>query len=225
MKVLLIEDEYKVVQTLRQGLNEHGIDVEYAQDGEEGFQIAYTKSFDVIISDVIMPKMNGIDVIKKLRIHGNKTPVLLLTALSDTDHKVLGLEAGADDYLVKPFEFIELLARIRAISRRGQNQNAHSANLNIHDLELNLDTKIVKRNGKNIQLTSKEYQLLEYLMKNKGRPITKIELTEHVWNIDFDTNTNIIEVYINYLRNKVDKPYDKKLIHTIFGIGYILKDD
>ncbi|HMQ07016.1 MAG TPA: response regulator transcription factor [Saprospiraceae bacterium] len=225
MKVLLIEDEYKVVQTLRQGLNEHGIDVEYAQDGEEGFQIAHTKSFDVIISDVIMPKMNGIDVIKKLRIHGNKTPVLLLTALSDTDHKVLGLEAGADDYLVKPFEFIELLARIRAISRRGQTHNTLSANVVLHGLELNLDTKIVKRDGKTIALTSKEYQLLEYLMKNKGRPITKIELAEHVWNIDFDTNTNIIEVYINYLRNKVDKPYDKKLIHTIFGIGYILKEE
>jgi len=225
MRVLLIEDEAKAVQSLKKGLNEHKIDVDLSYDGFTGRLLAERGNYDVIISDVILPNLNGFDLVRHLRDKGVKTPVLLLTALDATDDKVLGLEAGADDYLTKPFEFKELLARIKALSRRGKGIPAHHPALSFADVEMNLDTKEFTRNGQKIELTPKEFALMEYFIRHKGRVISKTEIAEKVWDINFETSTNVIEVYINYLRNKMDKPFDKKLIHTLFGSGYILKEE
>lgn len=225
MRVLLIEDEAKAVQSLKKGLNEHRIDVDLSYDGFTGHLLAERGDYDVIISDVILPNLNGFDLVRRLRNNGIKTPVLLLTALDSTDDKVLGLEAGADDYLAKPFEFKELLARIKALSRRGKDMPGRRAALSFADVEMNLDTKEFTRSGKKIELTPKEFALMEYFIRHQGRVISKAEIADKVWDINFETNTNVIEVYINYLRNKVDRPFDKKLIHTLFGSGYILKEE
>lgn len=225
MKVLLIEDEAKAVQSLKKGLNEHQIEVDLSYDGYTGGLLAERGDYDVIISDVILPNLNGFDLVRRLRNNGVKTPVLLLTALSATDDKVLGLEAGADDYLAKPYEFKELLARIRALSRRGKGITAHQPTLRFAGVEMNLDTKEFTRSGKKIELTPKEFALMEYFIRHQGRVISKTEIAEKVWDINFETHSNVIEVYINYLRNKVDKPFGKKLIHTLFGSGYILKEE
>lgn len=225
MKVLIIEDEVKVVHSLSKGLMENDIAVDFAYDGQSGLALAESGSYDVIISDIVMPRLHGIDLVKKLREGGLQTPILLITALSATDDKVKGLDAGADDYLVKPFEFRELLARIRALSRRYHDKIKTGSILLFADVVMNLDSKSVHRSGKKIDLTPREFALLEYLIRNKTRVVSKQEIAENVWQINFDTNTNIIEVYINYLRNKVDRPFDKKLVHTHFGVGYILKDE
>lgn len=225
MRVLLIEDEAKAVQSLKKGLNEHRIDVDLSYDGFTGHLLAERGDYDVIISDVILPNLNGFDLVRRLRNNGIKTPVLLLTALDSTDDKVLGLEAGADDYLAKPFEFKELLARIKALSRRGKDTPGRRPSLSFADVEMNLDTKEFTRSGKKIELTPKEFALMEYFIRHQGRVISKAEIADKVWDINFETNTNVIEVYINYLRNKVDRPFDKKLIHTLFGSGYILKEE
>lgn len=225
MRVLLIEDEAKAVQSLKKGLNEHRIDVDLSYDGFTGHLLAERGDYDVIISDVILPNLNGFDLVRRLRTNGIKTPVLLLTALDSTDDKVLGLEAGADDYLAKPFEFKELLARIKALSRRGKDIPGRRPSLSFADVEMNLDTKEFTRSGKKIELTPKEFALMEYFIRHQGRVISKAEIADKVWDINFETNTNVIEVYINYLRNKVDRPFDKKLIHTLFGSGYILKEE
>ena len=224
MKILLIEDEVKVVQSLKKGLTENQILVDHAYDGSSGLALATKGGYDVIVSDIIMPKLNGIDFVKLLRAGGHHTPILLMTALGDTDNKVEGLDSGADDYLVKPFEFRELLARIRALSRRYQDRIRAKSVLKFSDITMNLDTKEVFRNSKKIELTPKEFALLVYLIQNNERVISKQEIAEQVWDINFETNTNIIEVYINYLRNKIDKPFEKKLIHTLFGSGYIIKE-
>ena len=225
MKILIIEDEVKTVQSLKKGLEEHQMTVEFAHDGLSGLQLAETGQFDVVISDVVMPKMTGFELVKKLRLAGVETPVLFLTAMGTTDDKVIGFEAGADDYLVKPFEFKELLVRIRALARRGKEGSLPKTILNFADLEMNLDAKTCHRSGKKIELTPKEFALMEYLIRNQGRVVSKAEIAEKVWDINFDTGTNVIEVYINYLRNKLDRPFDKKLIHTIFGLGYVLKEE
>lgn len=223
MKVLLIEDEVKAVQSLRQGLMENQIAVDFAYDGYTGRLLAERGSYDVIISDVIMPKLNGLDLVRHLRHQGINTPVLLLTALSTTDDKVEGLEAGADDYLAKPFEFKELLARIKVLTRRGKESVFQKSILTFADIELNLDSKIFTRAGKKIVLTPREFALMEYFIRHQGRVIPKAEIAEKIWDINFENNSNVIEVYINYLRNKMDKPFGQKLIHTHFGVGYILK--
>lgn len=225
MKVLLIEDEEKAVKYLRKGLNENQIDVDFAMDGVAGCQLATTHDYDVIISDIIVPGINGFDLTRQLRSLGIKTPVLLLTALSSTDDKVLGLEVGADDYLTKPYEFKELLARVKALSRRGKENNSVISMLTFSGIEMNLLAKELFRNGKKIELTPKEFALMEYFIRNQGRPISKSEIAEKVWDINFENNSNVVEVYVNYLRNKMDKPFEKKLIHTVFGQGYILKDE
>jgi two-component system, OmpR family, copper resistance phosphate regulon response regulator CusR len=217
MKVLIIEDEVKTVQSLK-------MVVEFAHDGLAGKQIAEEGNFDVIISDVIMPKLSGFELVKNLRQSGVKTPILLLTAMGATDDKVVGFEAGADDYLVKPFEFKELLVRIRALARRGKEESLPKTILSFADLEMNLD-KTCHRSGKKVELTPKEFALMEYLIRNQGRVISKTEIAEKVWDINFDTGTNVIEVYVSYLRNKLDRPFDKKLIHTMFGLGYVLKEE
>lgn len=225
MKVLLIEDEIKAVQSLSKGLKEHHIEVDYALDGTEGSKLALTNEYDVIISDIIVPGIDGFELTQLLRSKGVKTPVLLLTALSATDDKVLGLEAGADDYLTKPYEFKELLARIKALSRRGKESTAVKSILTFADVEMNLLAKEFYRSGQKIELTPKEFALMEYFIRNEGRAVSKAEIAEKVWDINFETSSNVVEVYVNYLRNKMDKPFQKKLIHTMFGQGYILKQE
>jgi two-component system, OmpR family, copper resistance phosphate regulon response regulator CusR len=225
MKILLIEDEVKTVQSLKKGLEEHQMAVDFAYDGQSGQELAVSGNYDVIVSDVVMPKLTGFELVKNLRQSGVETPILLLTAMGSTDDKVTGFEAGADDYLVKPFEFKELLMRIRALARRGKEGITPKTILSFADLEMNLDAKTCHRNGKKIELTPKEFALMEYLIRNQGRVVSKTEIADKVWDINFDTGTNVIEVYVSYLRNKLDRPFDKKLIHTMFGLGYVLKEE
>ncbi len=222
MRILLIEDETKTLQSLQQGLEENHWTVDAATDGEAGRALANRNVYDVIVSDITMPGMNGLDLCRYLRANGLKTPVLLLSALGETDDKITGLEAGADDYLGKPFEFRELLARIRALARRpAASQPARV--LRFDDLVMDLEAKTVHRDGKAILLTPREMALLEFFLRQPGKVHSKTEIAEKVWDIDFDTGTNVIEVYVNYLRNKVDKGFARKVIHTQFGQGYVLK--
>lgn len=223
MKLLLIEDEPKTVQSIKQGLEENGYEVDIAYDGLIGKQLAKNNSYQLIISDIIIPGINGIELCRELRSAGDETPILMLTALGSTDDKVTGLDAGADDYLVKPFEFKELLARVRALTKRGSSISQTAQILRFADLEVSMDAKTVHRSGNKINLTAREFNLLVYLIRNQGRVISKVEIAEHVWDIGFDTGTNVIEVYVNYLRKKIDKDYPVKLIHTQFGMGYVMK--
>jgi two-component system copper resistance phosphate regulon response regulator CusR len=226
MKVLLVEDEPKMVRSLKKGLEEHLIEVDAAMDGAAGGRLAEANDYAVIISDIMMPEMNGIDMLRQLRQNGNLTPVILLTALGQTDEKVTGFEAGADDYLTKPFEFRELLMRVRALARRPHPSfQQPSTILRFADLEMNLEKKECLRSGQRIQLTPREFALMEYLLRNPERVISKAEISERVWNLTFDTGTNFVEVYFNFLRKKVDKGFSKKLIHTQFRIGYILREE
>ncbi|MGV3601034.1 MAG: response regulator [Dyadobacter fermentans] len=223
MKLLLIEDEPKTLQSIRQGLEENGYEVDIAYDGLIGKQLARSNVYQLIISDIIIPGINGIELCREIRSWGDETPILMLTALGTTDDKVTGLDAGADDYLVKPFEFKELLARVRALTKRGTTVSHTAQVLRFADLEVSLDAKTVYRSGNKINLTAREFNLLVYLIRNQGRVISKVEIAEQVWDIGFDTGTNVIEVYVNYLRKKIDKDYPVKLIHTQFGMGYVLK--
>ena len=224
MRILLIEDEEKTLESLRQGLGENGWTVETASEGHLGFKKALEQPFDVIVSDVLMPGMNGVELCRALRNEGIRTPILMLSALGETDDKVGGLEAGADDYLTKPFEFREFVARINALVRRRDEGYTNSRKVRIADLEVDLDVRSVKRAGKDLKLTPREFELLVFFMENRGKVLSKAEIASKVWDIDFDTGTNVVEVYVNYLRNKVDKGYDRALIHTQFGMGYIFKE-
>lgn len=223
MKILVIEDEVRTIQLIKQGLEEQQWEVDIAYDGAMGFQLATRQVYALIISDIILPGMNGLDLCRKLREVGVSSPILLLTALGTTDDKIEGLDAGADDYLAKPFEFKELMARVRALTRRNIGI-IHTANtLKVADLEMDLDTKTVLRAGQEITLTAKEFGLLEYFIRNQGRVISKAELAEKIWDVTFDTGTNVIEVYVNFLRKKIDKDFEPKLLHTQIGMGYVLK--
>ncbi len=222
MNILLIEDEPKTLEFIAKGLEEKGYSVDGAPDGIEGLRLARQRSYQIIISDVVLPGMNGITLCRELRGLGNHTPLLMLTALGDVGQIVEGLDSGADDYLVKPFEFQELLARIRTLTKRSNGTPA-SLILSIGDLEMNLENRSVRRAGKDIQLTAREYSLLEYLLRNKEKVISRQEIVRHVWGLDFDTGTNMVEVYINYLRRKIDRDFSQKLIHTQFGLGYVMK--
>jgi len=222
MKILLIEDELKTQQYLKQGLEENGYQVDSASDGVTGLQLAAAGAYHLIISDVIMPGQTGLELTRQLRNKAVETPVLLLTALGTTDDIVRGFDVGADDYLAKPFEFRELLARIKSLTRR--HQKSQQEILQFADVVMNLTDRTVKRGNKNIDLTAKEFALLEYFLRNPGKVIARSELARNVWNIDFDTGTNMVEVYVNYLRKKVDRNFSKKIIHTQFGMGYILKE-
>jgi DNA-binding response OmpR family regulator len=223
MKILVIEDEVRTIQLIKQGLEEQQWEVDIAYDGAMGFQLATRQVYALIISDIIIPGMNGLDLCRKLREVGVSSPILLLTALGTTDDKIEGLDAGADDYLAKPFEFRELMARVRALTRRSIGI-IHTANtLKVADLEMDLDTKTVTRAGQEITLTAKEFGLLEYFIRNQGRVISKAELAEKIWDVTFDTGTNVIEVYVNFLRKKIDKDFEPKLLHTQIGMGYVLK--
>jgi two-component system, OmpR family, copper resistance phosphate regulon response regulator CusR len=223
MRILVIEDQKKMSEFLRKGLSEAGYGVDVAETGSSGEVLAGEVDYDLIILDVMLPDQNGLDTARHLRRDSYVKPILMLTALSGTPAKVAGLDAGADDYLTKPFEFEELLARVRALLRRHQ-PDVHQASLRMGDLELNLKTRTATRAGQEIPLTAKEFALLEYLMTHPGRVLTRTAILEHVWDIHFDNNSNVIDVYINMLRKKVDAPFSKKLIHTIVGSGYMLKE-
>lgn len=225
MKLLLLEDEPKTLQSIRQGLEENGYEVDYAYDGLIGLQLTRRNQYQLIISDIIMPGMNGVELCQEIRNSGNETPFLMLTALGTTDDKVTGFDAGADDYLVKPFEFKELLARVRALTKRSSGIKQTSQVLSFSDLVVNLDAKTVHREEKKIDLTVREFSLLVYLIRNQGRVVSKAEIAEQVWEIDIDSGTNLIEVYVNYLRKKIDRDFATKLIHTQFGMGYVLKEE
>ncbi|MBS1918151.1 MAG: response regulator transcription factor [Bacteroidetes bacterium] len=225
MKVLLVEDEKKIADTLTKGLKELGYYVEAAYDGKIGLRLFESGSYDLIITDINLPGINGYDLCKIIRSRNQHVPVIMLTALSTTDDKIEGFDSGADDYLVKPFEFKELLVRIRALLKRTLNQQLPMGNiLKVAGLELNVDSKEVSRNGIPIILTAKEFQLLEYFMRNRNKVLSRIDIAECVWDLDFDTRTNVIDVYINFLRKKIDKDFEPKLIHTQIGMGYIMKD-
>ena len=224
MKILLVEDEPKVSSFIKKGLEEQTYIVDIAYDGLMGKKLALNIEYDIIILDVILPSISGIELCKEIRKVNTSVPILLLTAIGTTEDKVLGLDAGADDYLTKPFKFMELLARIRALTRRKNNLSAPTI-LTFADLELDTGSKIVKRNCKIINLTAREFFLLEFFLKNKERVLSRAEIAENIWEISFDTGTNIVDVYINYLRNKIDKGFSPKLIHTIIGMGYVLKTD
>jgi two-component system, OmpR family, copper resistance phosphate regulon response regulator CusR len=225
MKFLIIEDEPKVASFIKKGLEEFSYKADTAYDGPSGVKMALAHSYDAIILDVGLPEMNGFEACKAIREKNQTVPILMLTALSATDDKLTGFDSGADDYLVKPFEFKELVARLKALTKRALGDSATIKTLNAADLELNLETKTVKRAGKKIDLTAKEFALLEYMLRNKGKNITRSAIAEKVWDITFDTGTNVIDVYVNFLRKKIDKDYPKKLIHTKVGMGYILKEN
>ena len=221
MRLLVVEDEKKVASFIKQGLEEEGYAVDVALNGEEGLGMALERVHDLIILDISLPRMDGFQVLKKLRQQKVNTLVLLLTVRATIEDKVLGLDAGADDYLTKPFAFQELLARVRALLRR--RAEAEPALLQMGELILDPAQRIVSRGGEKIDLTSKEFALLEYFMRNPGRVLTRTMIIEHVWNYDFDTMTNIIDVYVNYLRRKIESGHGAKLIHTVRGVGYVMK--
>jgi len=228
-KILLIEDEINVVSFIQKGLTEEDFEVSVALNGTMGFQMALNNYYDLIVLDIMLPEKNGIDVCKELRQNKVQTPILFLTALNTSDNVALGLNTGGDDYLVKPFKFIELVARINALLRRSNKNNSSETTTKentytIANLLVNDDAKTVARDGNIISVTATEYRLLLVLMKNKGRVLSRVELLENVWDINFNLGTNVVDVYINYLRKKLDSNYEPKLIHTVVGMGYVLKE-
>ena len=224
MNILLVEDDLRVSELIKKGLTEQGFTLTLAYDGLSGKKLLASKEFDLLITDIIVPNINGIELCKDIKTIKPELPIIMLTALGTMDDKIEGFDAGADDYLVKPFEMRELIARIKALLKRSLKNKADLV-LKFCDLEMNLQTKIVKRNNKEINLTLKEFKLLEFLVQNQGRIISRADIAEKVWNTHFDTGTNFIDVYINYLRKKVDKDFNNKLIHTRSGMGFILKSE
>jgi heavy metal response regulator len=223
MRILIVEDEKKVARFIQQGLEEEHYSVDVAHDGERGTLLAETQGYDLLILDVMLPKLSGIDMTRRLRASRLATPILMLTAKTATEDKVAGLDSGADDYLTKPFAFAELLARVRSLLRRGSKEK--STVLSIADLELDTVSHKAKRGDRAIDLTAKEYALLEYFLRNKNRVLSRTIISEHIWDYNFDTGTNLIDVYVNHLRNKIDNGFEKKLIHTVRGVGYVLRED
>ena len=223
MRILVVEDEIKVANFIQRGLEGEGFSVDMANDGETGVAKAEQGAYDLILMDIMLPKLDGLEAIRQIRDKGIKTPVLCLTAKDTVDDIVAGLDTGSDDYLTKPFAFSELLARVRALTRRSTDDRG--AEITYADLRLDPVAHKVWRAGEEIDLTSKEYALLEYLMRNAEQTLTRTMIAEHVWDYTFDSFTNIIDVYVNYLRKKVDKDYDKRLIHTVRGVGYVLKEE
>lgn len=222
MRVLLVEDEKKIANFIERGLKEEHYTVDVADDGEKALYLTEINQYDLIVLDRILPFKDGLSICKELRSQKNDTPILMLTARGSVKDKVEGLDSGADDYLAKPFAFEEFLARVRALLRR--NTKEKTTVLKISDLELNQITHKVERAGRNIVLTSKEYALLEYFMLHTNQVVTRTMISEHIWNESFDSFTNVIDVYVNFLRGKMDKDFKKQLIHTIRGTGYILKE-
>jgi DNA-binding response OmpR family regulator len=224
--ILLVEDETHVASLLIRSLSEEGYNVSLAPDGNTGLDMVQQSSFDMIILDIMLPGINGLELCKKIRAMGNQKPILMLTALGTTQNIVAGLDSGADDYLVKPYKLAELLARTRSMIRRsaaGTSENPTNEKIQFEDLELNLNDNTATRAGQKIDLTATEYRLLKYLINNRKRLVSRMDILENVWGIDFNMNTKVVDVYVNYLRKKIDKDHETKLIHTVVGMGYILK--
>jgi len=224
-KILIVEDEPKVASFIKLGLEENNYAVEVAYDGVIAKRMFDASEFDLLVVDINLPLKSGIELCREIRETNKRVPVLMLSALGTTEDKITGFDSGADDYMLKPFEFRELLVRIRALIKRSTNTDANSNVLKVANLEMNLDSYKVTRDGKRIELTSKEFSLLELMMRNKGRVLSRVEIAEKVWALTFDTGTNVIDVYVNFLRKKVDKDFTPKLIHTQTGVGYILSED
>lgn len=225
MRVLVIEDDREVANYLIKGLRESDYVVDHAPDGKEGMMLANSEEYDVMIIDRMLPSMDGLNIIKTVRATGNQTPVLILSALGDVDARVEGLRGGGDDYLTKPFSFTELLARLEALARRSKSTSETETVLNVADLEMDLLARTVKRGGQQIDVQPREFRLLEYLMRNAGQVLTRTMLLEKVWDYHFDPQTNVIDVHISRLRSKIDKGFDKPLLHTVRGAGYMLRED
>ena len=225
--ILIVEDDRRIAQNIFRGLHAENFEAEIAYDGITGKNLALSKKFDLILLDVNLPGLKGYDVCQQIRVYKPSIPIIMLTAYGEIEDKVEGLNKGANDYIVKPFDFRELMARIHAALRVSELNNPETENqtLRIADLELNVGTKEVIRAGKSIELTAKEFALLEYFLQHRGRVVSKMDLAEHVWHLNFDPGTNVVEVYINYLRKKIDKNFDTKLIHTRPGLGYIMKEE
>ncbi|MCF0059713.1 response regulator transcription factor [Dyadobacter sp. CY356] len=225
--ILIVEDDRRIAQNIYRGLHAENFEAEIAYDGITGKNLALSKKFDLILLDVNLPGLKGYDVCQQIRVYKPSIPIIMLTAYGEIEDKVEGLNKGANDYIVKPFDFRELMARINAALRVSELNNPETENqtLRIADLELNVGTKEVIRAGKSIELTAKEFALLEYFLLHRGRVVSKMDLAEHVWHLNFDPGTNVVEVYINYLRKKIDKNFDTKLIHTRPGLGYIMKEE
>ncbi|MCZ2338755.1 MAG: response regulator transcription factor, partial [Chitinophagales bacterium] len=209
-----------VQDMVKMGLEEQGFRVSVAKNGITGWEMLQENQYDLAILDVILPGMSGLEICKEVRSQGNLLPIIMVSALDEVEDRIAGLEVGADDYLIKPFNFKELMARVKALDRR-KNADYNVLVRRVEDLEVNFDNMTAKRNGKRIDLTKKEFRLLEFFMMNEGKVLSKMEIAEKVWGVDFNTGTNFVEVYVNYLRNKLDKGFGRKLIHTKFGIGYI----
>lgn len=224
MRILLVEDEPKTLQSVKKGLEEFGYDVEVAIDGSAAKKLALTKPYSLIITDLLLPELDGRELCRAIRMANIETPILMLTALGSTEDIVKGFEIGADDYLTKPFAFQEFIARVKSLLKRKDKSSAEQNILRISSLSMNLDLRIVKREEKTIELTAKEFALLEYFLRNQGKVISKAELAKNVWRMDFDTGTNMVEVYVNYLRKKIDRDFDQKLIQTQIGMGYIIQE-
>jgi len=225
MKLLVVEDEHRIAQAIKQGFTQEGYAVDLAFDGDEGLRAAENDEYDAIVMDIMMPELSGTEVTKKLRAQGNHTPILLLTAKSQNHDIVTGLDSGADDYLTKPFSFDVLLARVRALLRRPA--EVLETILTVDNLELDLVRRTAKRGGKDLHLSSKEYAILEYLLRNKGRILSKNTIINHIWDFDADVLPNNVEVFITYLRHKIEKPFPKRrpIIETVRGFGYVIKED
>ncbi len=226
MKILLIEDESAVISLIERGFKEKGLDISVAMDGNTGLQMIRNHSFDLVILDLMLPGINGVQVCKEIRTLGIDLPIIMLTALGSTENIITGLDSGADDYMVKPFKINELIARVNALGRRSirLTKPANANLLQIADLKLDMDAKIAMRNEEVIALTSTEYKLLEFFMKNQSRVLSRMEILENVWDIDFNLGTNVVDVYVNYLRKKIDKSRETKLFHTMIGMGYMMKE-
>ena len=223
MRILVVEDEPNLNNVISKRLKKEGYSVDSAFDGETALEYILSIEYNAVVVDLIIPRKNGIEVVREMRARGNVTPVLILTARDSVSDRVAGLDAGADDYLVKPFAFDEFLARIRALFRRN---TAFTANvLKVADLEMDMNRRTVSRGGNVIQLSSKEFTILEYLIRNKNVVLSREQIEQNAWDLSFDGGSNIVDVYIRYLRKKIDSGYDKKLIHTVYGSGYILKED
>ncbi|GAL84157.1 transcriptional regulator [Sporocytophaga myxococcoides] len=225
MKILIIEDEVNVASFIMRGFQEEGHSASIAMDGATGLQMMTDHTFDLVILDLMLPGINGMEICRRIREDNTDVPIIMLTALGTTENVVSGLNAGADDYMIKPFKFSELLARIEAIKRRTQKNNPKNFILKFSNLEINTSNKTVKRGDEKITLTATEFKLLEYLMINQGRVLSRVSILENVWDINFDMNTNVVDVYINYLRKKIDKGFEEKLIHTVVGMGYVMRKD
>lgn len=224
MNLLLVEDEPNVVSIISRGLSDEGFNVSVAPDGKTGETMALNNNFDLIIMDIMLPGINGLELCKIVKKAKPQTPIIMLTALGTTENIVNGLDNGADDYLIKPFKFAELFARIRNLLRRYSGSGTADQIISMADLQINLSAKTVSRAGKDVSLTATEYRLLVFMAKNRYKILSRIDILENVWDIDFNLGTNVVDVYVNYLRKKIDKDASVKLIHTAVGLGYVLKD-